>query len=79
MAGCGRIASPYRVFAWRASVLSLVSLFVVTTGVFSISFADDASVASEGVDFRQLAFRLTEAAVNGPSRIATVCRMMGRG
>jgi len=49
------------------------------TGVFSIPFADDASVASEGFEFRQLAFRLTEAVVNWPSRIATVRTIMGRG
>jgi len=40
-----------------------------TTGAFSKPFADDASVASEGLDFRRVAFRLTEAVVNGPSRI----------
>ena len=44
---------------------------VETTGVFFISFADDASVASEGFDFRRLAFRLTEAVVNRPSRMGT--------
>jgi hypothetical protein len=58
----------------RASILNLRSLFVVTTGVFSISFASDASVASEGFGFRQLAFRLKEADANAVSRIATVAQ-----
>jgi hypothetical protein len=50
-----------------------------TTGVFSKPFADDASVASEGLDFRRLTFRLTEADVNRPSRMAAVRTIVGRG
>jgi hypothetical protein len=52
---------------------------VETTGVFSITSADDASVASEGLDSRRLTFRLTEAVVNRPSRMATVRTMVGCG
>jgi hypothetical protein len=61
-------------------VFCLCSLFVVeTTGVFSIIFANDASFASEELDIRRLTFRLTEAVVNRPSRMAAVRTMVGRG